>query len=133
MTHCTKVKYSTQAFALQDIVRIQARSKENKYPINTYLCPNCHCWHLTSQGQIEFSIEDKLKKKIERLQDRIAKLQMKPAKTGTIEQLDRIKSLEDKLSKQGIKMAALKNEIFRLHTENNTLKREIEKLKQPQQ
>ena len=125
---CTKkTKYSSENAALKDIIRILLKNKERpKVPINAYLCKYCSSWHLTSQSEIKVFKETELKSKIIELELKILKLQHKLApKELTNEENDRNKVLEQKLSKQGIKIARLNNEIYKLSSENIKLKKSL--------
>lgn len=76
---CKKVKYSTEAFAMQDVARIEKVSKRDKVPVRAYLCTRCKGWHLTSSEDINVfkSLIESLKKENEDLI-----LENKKLKTG---------------------------------------------------
>lgn len=44
---CTKVRYSNHALALAALAKV--KEKSTRHEQRAYLCPWCHCWHLTSQ------------------------------------------------------------------------------------
>ena len=45
---CKKIAYSTEEFALYDLLKIKATVSKNKKPIRAYKCNICNNWHLTS-------------------------------------------------------------------------------------
>lgn len=48
MTNCTKVQYTSEEFALNDIKRIKLISKRSRQPFRTYYCKYCNFWHISS-------------------------------------------------------------------------------------
>jgi len=46
---CRKVSFLKESFALDYIKHLKRTSARNRKPMNTYLCPTCKLWHLTSQ------------------------------------------------------------------------------------
>ncbi len=50
MNECTKVQYTSEAFALADIIRIRKESNRSRIPMRAYYCDNCNFWHLTSKA-----------------------------------------------------------------------------------
>lgn len=54
---CTKVIYSSEALAMEDVVRINKRSTRASKPLRAYKCPNGEHWHLTS---LDMSYKDKI-------------------------------------------------------------------------
>lgn len=69
---CTKVQYTSEAFAIADIERIKRNSKRDKVPQNAYLCSRCNFWHLTSQKIKSIKAIEPLTKCIEKLKLEIA-------------------------------------------------------------
>ena len=53
--YCKKVSFATQADADYYIDKLQKTSTRDKIPVNSYLCPKCNCWHLTSWEQIDLN------------------------------------------------------------------------------
>lgn len=47
---CMKVKYTSEQFALEDIIRIRKQSNRSRIPLRAYYCNNCNFWHLTSKA-----------------------------------------------------------------------------------
>ena len=45
---CTKTKYTSQQFAIDDIERIKKKSTRSIIPIRSYYC-SCGFWHITSK------------------------------------------------------------------------------------
>jgi uncharacterized protein YlaI len=74
---CKKVYFADEKNALMYIEKIKKTSKRERNPINTYLCPKCLNWHLTS---IEYK-EDKqviyLKRQVTNLQREVKNLKEK--------------------------------------------------------
>ncbi len=75
MSNCTKVSFSTEAYAKEHIEKLKGKSKRKVVPSRAYKCNKCSAWHLTSQpnwvehtknleGQI-----DGLKSQVKDLQD----------------------------------------------------------------
>ena len=56
---CKKVSYSSQVFALEDLIRIVKKSDRDTVPIRAYKCDFCGKWHLTSHKD---KLEDKIQK-----------------------------------------------------------------------
>ena len=54
---CSKSKYATEKFALDDIARIKSKSTRCKVPVAAYLC-RCGFWHLTSQPNKDARIKE---------------------------------------------------------------------------
>ena len=84
---CTKTKYSSEAFAMQELERLQKTSSRIKKPIACYLCAKCNSWHLTSKPNYVdvikgLELENKeLKRKLQILTDNIKNLYNKTIKT----------------------------------------------------
>lgn len=46
---CKKVSFADESSANFYIHKLKRTSERKTVPIRAYLCPNCNCWHLTSQ------------------------------------------------------------------------------------
>jgi chromosome segregation ATPase len=47
---CKKVQYTSEQFALEDIIRIRKQSNRSRIPLRAYYCDKCNFWHLTSKA-----------------------------------------------------------------------------------
>jgi hypothetical protein len=68
---CLKTQYTTEAFALSDIIRIKKKSTRDNVPKRAYFCRLCNFWHLTSQTD---KLEERLNTKIAELQEEVKAL-----------------------------------------------------------
>ena len=69
---CKKTKFATEAYAEDYIEKLRKTSKRERIPQSTYLCPNCHAWHLTSKKQRSVETENsKLRSHVTRLNKEI--------------------------------------------------------------
>lgn len=83
MKKCKKVSFSDEKMAILYIEKLKKTSKRSLKPVNSYLCPKCLNWHLTkieSLENMQIKYKDrqieKLKEKIQRLENEIKVLRM---------------------------------------------------------
>jgi hypothetical protein len=65
---CLKTQYTTEDFALSDIIRIKKKSTRDNVPKRAYFCGLCNFWHLTSQTD---KYEERLNAKITELKEEV--------------------------------------------------------------
>ena len=117
---CKKVKYSSEAFALSDIDRINKISTRIKKPIRVYFC-KCQSWHLTSKidvkdikiSELEAEIEflKNQNQKEEKLQLKINE-KVKELNVAMVRKNELIKKLRKESSELITKMIALEKKLF---------------------
>jgi len=88
---CTKVKYSSEKFAMLDIERIKNKKpRREKTPDHAYFCPHCGNWHLTSKIDNNLLKVNSLESQIFELKEENHKL------TKSVNKEDRIVLKKDK-------------------------------------
>jgi len=78
--YCKKVSFLNEKFALEYIAKLKKTSYRDIKPVNTYLCPKCLTWHITSIESKEVKEVKYLKRQIENLKTKIIQLQNKSEK-----------------------------------------------------
>jgi len=74
LNSCKKTYFATQKAADFYIEKLQKSSNRQKVPVNSYLCPKCNLWHLSSAKTHEKSLIDCLKAKIIELEKEVKQL-----------------------------------------------------------
>lgn len=104
---CLKTQYTTEAFALSDIIRIKKKSTRENVPKRAYFCRLCNFWHLTSQSD---KLEERLNTKIAELQEEVKVLKAE-------------RELFKKTSKEEKAMVKADARLIELNTRNNALQK----------
>ncbi len=115
--HCTKSKYASQQFALDDIARIKAKSTRAKIPVAAYLC-KCGFWHLSSQPNKDVIIEE-LRAIIKQQKIDIGLLIEGQKLQGKV--IQQLKSNSDKEIRADERIALLRQQIADLNKKNKRL------------
>lgn len=116
---CTKTKYTSEEFALDDIKRIKKKSIRDKVPTRAYLCKFCNFWHLTSsQDWKKEALEKDLR--ITELTQELGevKVELEKLKKATNRE-DRIAVKADERVKEANNRVAKQKELVRKLRESN--------------
>lgn len=121
---CKKTKYSTEAFAKEDLRRFQNSGREKK-PIAVYKC-RCGFWHLTSKD----SIKD-LKAEIQKLKDENRQLKikngdLKNAQNTFIKSHKLVKAQNECINNLKAKLRRLQKELFESNRRVKDFERQYE-------
>lgn len=122
---CTKVQYTTEEFAIEDIKRIKLKSNRSRIPLRAYYCVRCNFWHLTStkgpsdNQKLELALQEieELKETNKQLRAEINVIKQAPSSTGdklAIRKDLRVMELTERNKK-------ISEEIRKLRTDNSNL------------
>lgn len=121
---CTKTQYSTYETAMADVIRFQNESTRPVKPIGAYLCKKCGLHHITSKPTKQYV--KALKTELFHLKQKVSD-QQKEIDTLKGEPIVRTEGSKSLLKKENKK---LKDENIGLILERNTLKKELDEIKE---
>ena len=130
---CKKVSFATENDALYYVDKLQRTSTRQRIPNDTYLCPHCLSWHLTSKTNYLVLENSKLKRDIISLNTQIELLKFENEKLrqGTDKEIAKEIKILDRVQEFNTTVTKLNKTVIKLRKDNSTLISKLIQLEKP--